>query len=451
MNSLQQYLELFLNNREAVDSHSAHLLNLQRGRALEVLEHATLPRLREEGNVVTSPDELFAPDYGVNINRINIPADVAAAFRCDVPNMSTLLGVVVNDSFHPSATLAARIPQGVTFCSLREACERFPGVVKEHLGTIAPVTDPAVALNTLLTQEGVFIHIGRGVRVDRPLQLVNLFSSPAPLMGVRRVLIVAEEGSEASVLVCDHTGNADVGFLSSQVVEISVGVGARLDYYDMESSTPATSRHSSLFVRQERDSRFNAGNFTLACGTTRNNINIDVAGTGCETFVGGMAIASDSQRVDNNSRINHLAPRCKSNQMFKYVLDGEARGGFEGRILVTAEAQFTEAYQSNRNMLASADARMHTEPQLEIYCDEVKCSHGATTGQLDEDALFYMRQRGIPLRQARTMLMQAFMADVIDAVSMESLRDRLRHLVERRFEGASESCSACAGQCNKTK
>lgn len=447
MNSLNQYLELFLEHRQALESRSSRLLNDLREKALEELQRAALSKAGDEGYVYTSPDEMFAPDYGVNINRVNIPVDVAAAFRCDVPNLSTLLAVVANDSFHPTDSLNRRLPAGVELCSLRKAADLFPDTVREYLGSLAPMTDPAVALNTLLVQDGVFVRVARGVRLEKPLQLVNLFSSSAPLMGVRRILVVVEEGASATMLVCDHTQSPDVAFLSSQVVEIILGKDASFDYYDIESSSDSTNRHSSLYVRQADGSHFNSGAFTLACGTTRNNIHVDVSGSRCSTFIGGMAIASRFQRVDNNSRVNHLAPQSTSRQMFKYVLDGDARGAFEGRILVTPEARFTEAYQSNRNMLASEQARMHTEPQLEIYCDEVKCSHGATTGQLDAQSLFYMQTRGIPLREARIMLMQAFMADVIDSVVMDSLRDRLHHLVERRFNGDTDSCNGCFTKC----
>ena len=162
-----------------------------------------------------------------------------------------------------------------------------------------------------------------------------------------------------------------------------------------------------------------------------------------------MAVGSDNMHVDNSSIIRHLAPHCNSRQLFKYVLDDHSSGAFEGSILVTPGAPFTEAYQSNRNILAHPDARMHTRPQLEIYNDDVKCSHGATTGQLDNEALFYMRTRGIPEREAKVMLMQAFMTDVIDTVRMDGLRDRLRHLVEKRFAGAEALCGEFRSSCHK--
>ena len=214
-----------------------------------------------------------------------------------------------------------------------------------------------------------------------------------------------------------------------------------------------TSRAASLYVEQSAASRFSSTTVTLTCGNTRNNMTVNLNGEGCITYLGGMAVNSDKRHIDNCTRVNHNAPRCKSDQKFKYVLDDESTGAFEGTILVTGDAPFTQAYQSNRNILASPVAKMHTKPQLLIYNDDVKCSHGATTGQLDNEALFYMRTRGIPEKEARTMLMQAFMSDIIEGVSIEGLRDRLRHLVKMRFHGTDSFCENCGGnirreQCN---
>ncbi len=449
MDSLSQYLELYRLNREALDAHSAAPLNALRPAAFEALAGVRLPERGDEGYERTSVQDMFAADYGVNINRVNIPADVAASFKCDVPNLSTLLGVVVNDAFHPLRQLDERLPQGVTFKSLRQAAVDNPELVSAHYGSLAPLTDPAVALNTLLAQDGVFIHVERGVKLDRPLQLVNIFSAPTSLLAPRRVLVVLEDGASAQLLVCDHTQDNSTQYLASEVVEVSLGRDASLDYNHIEESSPLTTRHSQLYVAQNAGSRLSAGSITLTCGSTRNNFSIDLHGEHAECTLSGMVIASGSQHADNNVVLRHLAPRCHSNQLFKYVLDGEATGAFGGRILVTPGAQYTDAYQTNRNLLASTSARMHTKPQLEIYNDDVKCSHGATTGQLDAEALFYMRTRGIPEAEARNMLMQAFMADVIDNVGMESLRDRLRHLVEKRFNGTGALCGDCAASCRE--
>lgn len=447
MGAIDQYLQLFDGNREAIDAGGAPALNRLRQAAREALDGRSLPDKRTEGYEKTSIDEMFAPDYGVNIARLPIPVDVAASFRCDIPNVSTLLALVVNDSFHPTAQLAKNLPDGVTVMSLRAAAIHRPELVEPYYGRIAPLTDPAAALNTLLVQDGVLIHVAAGVKLDRPLQIVNIFSAPTPLLAFRRLLITAEDDSEVKVLLCDHTQDSDRRYLASQVAEIHAGRRARVDIYDIEESSPLTSRLSKLYATQGEGSSLLVNGSTLVGGVTRNEYDISLDGPGAECRLAGMAIGTGAMHTDNSSSVTHRAERCHSDQLFKYVLDDKATGAFEGSITVTGQGRFTEAYQSNRNILASTDARMHTKPQLLIFNDDVKCSHGATTGQLDQNALFYMRTRGIPLAEARTMLMQAFMVDVIDTVRLDGLRDRLRHLVEKRFTGQRALCSECARQC----
>ena len=448
-NSLDQYTDLYLRNADAFAAGSPDALNRLRPDALDELRLRTLPEKGDEGYEKTSLNDMFAPDFGLNVNRVNLTADIAASFRCDVPNMSTLLAVTVNDTFHPTAGLETRLPDGVVFTSFRQAAANCPRVLDTHYGTLADLTRPEVALNTLLAQDGVLIYVPRGVRPDKPLQLVNIFAGSQPTMAVRRVLIVVEEGASLQLLMCDHTQPGTARCLSSQVIEAVAGAGAELEICDIEESAPDTARASSLFLHQGDNSRVLVNGVTLTCGNTRNDFSVDIHGSRADTRIAGMAIGGPGMAIDNSSVLRHLAPRSKSNQLFKYVMDADSTGAFEGTILVTPEAPFTEAYQSNRNILASRNARMHTRPQLEIYNDDVKCSHGATTGQLDSKALFYMRTRGVPEHEARVMLMQAFMTDVIDTVRMEGLRDRLRHLVEKRFAGTAGTCADCSATCRK--
>lgn len=443
MNPVTQYLGLYRELEGAFRSGAPEPMNSLRGKALDALSDARLPRRGDEGYEKTSLEDIFASDYGINVNRLSATADIAESFRCDVPNLSTLLGITVNDTVHISPKVAKKLPEGVVFSSLRDAWKIIPGVMSSHYGRLASLERPEVALNTLLAQDGVMVYLPEGVRLEKPLQLVNIFASSTPVMGVRRVLVVAEPGAKGQLLMCDHTQSGCPGALSSQVVEIFCGAGAEFDYYDIEESSALTSRVSSVFVEQRAGSRLLMNGTTLTCGTTRNDYSVELAGEGSHTLLAGMAIGSAEMQIDNSSVVRHLAPRCHSNQLFKYVLDEKAQGAFEGSIVVRPEAPFTEAYQSNRNLLAGNAARMHTRPQLEIYNDDVKCSHGAATGQLDNEALFYMRTRGIPEGEARKMLMQAFMTDVIDTVAMEGLRDRLRHLVERRFDDNARGCSDC--------
>lgn len=449
MNSLLQYIDLYRANAAALDSHSAGALNDARTAALEaLLEAGRLPDTSDEGYEKTSVNEIFAPDYGVNVTRVNIPADVAASFRCGVPNLSSLLGLTVNDRFFPTEQLLKNCPEGVTVCSLARAAAEMPELVGRYYGKIAEAcgADAPEALNTLLAQDGVLIHVARGVQCAKPLQLVSIFSSQTPLLAARRILLIAEEDSSIAVLKCDHTQPGAAQCLSSEVIEVSMARGSRVEWYDIEEASETTSRMSQLYVLQGEGSHFNACSSTLTNGTTRNEFRIRTAGDRTRTSLHAMAIGSGSQHIDNFSSLTHAADHAHSRQLFKYVLDDKATGAFEGGIEVCHGARFVEAYQSNRNILASAGSRMHSKPQLLIYNDDVKCSHGATTGQLDSDALFYMQTRGIPLDEARRMLMQAFMIDVVDSIELIPLRDRLRHMVERRFSGAADcgSCASCA-------
>ena len=444
MNALSQYLSLFEANRTAFESVTSPAVNELRLEAFRMLSEATL-----SGKDATSLEAMIAPDRGINVNRIAMPVEIAASFKCAVPHMSTLLGLIIGDSFHATTSLDRQLPDGVTFMSLARASREHPERLTQF-GEIAPADKAEVALNNMMWQDGALIHIARGTKVDRPLQLVKIFSGAnMPMMAFRRLLIVVEEGASLQLLSCDHTQDRGEYF-SDEIVEISLADNASLELCDIEESSLTTSRYSSVWTRLGHNAKINHTTVTLSCGATRNNINVDIVNPGARSRLAGMAIVDKNMRIDNRTSINHLSEHGTSDQLFKYVLDDEARGKFEGCITVAPGAKFTEAYQTNRNILASKNARMNSNPWLEIYNDDVKCSHGASTGQLDPDALFYMEQRGIPQPEAKVMLMQAFMVDIIDAVGIDGLRDRLRHLVETRFSGADDrSCDACQSHCRQ--
>ncbi len=450
--ALQQYIDLYDQHRAAIESHAPAALNALRPTARQALDGAVLPRKGEDDYEATDMERMLAPDYGVNVNRIPFDAGTSHPFNCDVPNMSTCLYFFYNDVFARSSTARRHPGNGVVVESMAEAAVNHPDLLSSYYGTLANLDDATVALNTLLVQDGLLVYVPDGVEAERPIQLVNVFNASAPTMGVRRVLVVAGRNSRVRLLACDHTQNAAEDYLGLQVVEIVAQEGATVDYYDLEESSERTSRISSVFVSQAAGSNVLVDGITLLNGTTRNNYRFEVNGEHCESHLLGMTIAGGRQHVDSHTLICHNAPRCRSNEMFKYVLNDQAVGAFSGKILVKPGCPRTDAYQGNRNICASPQAKMYTKPQLEIYTDDVKCSHGATVGQLDQEALFYMRTRGVSESVARRLLMQAFVADVVDAVRLESLRDRLRHLVEKRFDGSlATSCQSgeCAATCHK--
>ena len=438
-NSLKQYIELHDDNLDAINGHSAPQLNALRKEARKALDNAILPRKGSDDYEATDLNAVLAPDYGVNINHVDLSRESTTKFRCEVPNLSTCLYYVFNDTFKPSAT-AGQSGDKASVESFQAT--KHPEVLAQHYGSVARLGNTCTALNTMLAQDGVLIYVPKGSATTKPIQLINVFDANARLMAVRRVLIVLEDDAQARVLVCDHT-KGDQQYLSLETVEIVVGRNAHLDYYHMEESDEHTSRLSQMWVRQGEGSNVLIDGITLTNGFTRNDYQIDVDGEHCDTHLLGMAIATGEQHVDNHTLINHNAPRCQSNEMFKYVLNDNAVGAFAGKILVKPNCPKIDAYQGNRNIVAAPSARMYTKPQLEIYTDDVKCSHGATVGQLDQEALFYMQTRGISMPVAQKLLMQAFMSDVIDGVRLDTLRERLRHLVEMRLSGDYQMCQSC--------
>ena len=440
----QQYIDLFSQCEAMICRHSAEVMNAPRAQAFADFERLGFPTTKEEKYKYTDAAKLFAPDYGLNLNRLDIPVNPYEVFKCDVPNMSTALYFVVNDAFYSKALPKTPLPEGVLLGSLKDMATQYPDLVKKYYGKLADTSkDGITAFNTTFAQDGFMLYVPKGVVVDKPIQLVNILRADVNFMVNRRLLVVLEEGAQARMLVCDHAMD-DVNFLSTQVVEVFVGDNAVFDFYELEETHNSTVRFSNMYVAQEANSNVLLNGMTLHNGTTRNTTEVTLNGRGAEINLCGMAIADKNEHVDNHTSIDHKVSDCISNELFKYVLDDQSVGAFAGKVLVRPGAQHTSSQQTNRNICATREARMYTQPQLEIYADDVKCSHGATVGQLDEKALFYMQQRGISYKEARLLLMFAFVNEVIDTIRMDALKDRLHLLVEKRFRGELNKCQGCA-------
>ena len=462
MSSEQQYIELYEQARQVIFDHAPEPMNAVRDEAFKDFRRQGFPSKKVERYKYTDIQKLFAPDYGVNLSRLQIPVDPYEAFRCDVPNLSTSLYFVVNDmfykggeelsnkelrnkelrsNFHPS------LPEGVIVGSLRD----YPELISKYYARLAKTSEDAVtALNTMLAQDGMLVYVPKNVKVDRAIQVINILKATPSnaqrqvpdLMVNRRVLIILEEGAEIKMLFCDHAAD-DRHFLTTQVIEAYVGNNASLDLYCLEETHHKNVRVSNVYIDQGRDSRVNHNVITLHNGTTRNKLDLTFSGEGAECQCFGCVIADKQQHVDNNTLITHKVPHCTSNELYKYVLDDKAVGAFAGRVLVEHGAQKTASQMTNQNLTATKEARMYTQPMLEIYADDVKCAHGSTVGQLNDAALFYMRQRGISLQEAKLLLQNAFINEVIDHMQLEPLRDRLHYLVEKRFRGELNKCDGC--------
>lgn len=387
--SEQQYIEFYRAERDTVFARSDERLNALRDDACALLERKGFPTQKEERYRYTDVERDFAPNYGIS---------VAA-------------------------------PEEAAPCP------------KEY-GTLADTADPVVALNTMLTMSCHVVRIGRGERPEHPIQITNMLRGEHPELVSRRLLIIVEEGAEADVIITDRAVSKQQ-FLTNQVIEVFVADNARLNLYEVEETHLLCTRYSSLFMQLGHNCSVHHSALTLFNGHTRNRIDVALCGEGSEVVMNGCVIADKMQHTDCNTLIDHRAPRCSSRQLYKYVLDDSAVGAFAGRILVREGAQQTSSQETNANLCATKTARMYTQPMLEIYADDVRCSHGSTVGQMNEDQLFYMRQRGISEREARLLLKSAFITEVVDHIPLKSLRDRLAVLVDRRLKGELSKCEGC--------
>lgn len=443
MNSEKQYIDLYRQCEEMIKAHAPQAMNGMRDKAFDDFCRIGFPSKKVERYKYTDMQKLFEPDYGLNLNRLEIPVNPYDAFKCDVPNLSTSLYFVVNDCFYDKALPKSHLPEGVIVDSLSKVAAENPELVGRYYARIANTADDGVtALNTMLAQDGLLVYVPKDVCVDKAVQVINILRSDVDLMVNRRVLIVLEQGAEAKLLFCDHAAD-DHNFLATQVIEAFVGDNAHLELYCLEETHYKSTRVSNVYIEQQANSVVSHNVITLHNGTTRNRLDLVFKGEGAECFANGCVIADKSQHVDNNTLIDHQVGHCNSHQLYKYVLGDNSVGAFAGKILVRKDAQKTTSNEINQNLCTTKQARMYTQPMLEIYADDVKCSHGSTVGQLNDAAMFYMRQRGISEKEARLLLEFAFVNEVIDQIQLDPLKERLRYLVEKRFRGELSKCEGC--------
>lgn len=402
MKSEKQYIELYTEAGALIRNKSCEVMNAVRDEAFRTFERQGFPTKKVERYKYSDVDANFAPNYGISLNPLTIES---SPYIFDIKNA--------------------------------------PVDVRPYYARVADATDSLTALNTALAHNCLVIYVPRNTKVENPIQIENMLRGTSATMVNRRVLVIMEEGADATIIFYDRAADKE-RFLSTQVIEVVCKDNSRLDMYEIEETHTMCSRFSNAYFSVGRDCCVKHNSITLFNGQTRNLTDVCLKGEGSEVTLNGCVVADKGQRVDNNTLIDHAVPRCTSNELYKYVLDEHAVGAFAGKILVQKDAQKTTSHETNANLCASADARMFTQPMLEIYADDVKCAHGSTVGVMDDMALFYMQQRGIDEVEARMLMKNAFVAEVIDQITLEPLRERLHELVERRFRGELDKCTGCA-------
>ncbi|MFO8022902.1 MAG: Fe-S cluster assembly protein SufD [Perlabentimonas sp.] len=441
------FINLYIDNFDLITENSADVLNRNRQSALESFKLLGFPGQKNEKYKYMNVEPLFRTDFEKYFTPKGISFNIDDIFRCDIPSLNTNLALTLNGFYFNNPNKLTEIEHGVIIGSLAEAAKKYPNVVSKYYNTMAKNDeDGLVALNTAFAQDGVFVFIPKGVVLEKPIQIINLLMSEENQLVHYRNLIVADENAQANIVICDHTLSPSE-FLSNVVTEVFTNQGANIDIVSMQNQHNDSIQFSHTFGKQERDSVLSSNSVSLHGGVIRNNVHVLLNDEGCENHTYGLALADRNQHIDMYSFVDHAKPNCTSNELYKAILDDEATGAFNGRILVQRDAQQTQAFQSNNNLLLTADARMNTKPQLEIYADDVKCTHGATVGQLDMEAKFYMQSRGIGEREAKLLLMFGFAHDVVGHIKIEPLRQRIDELVNKRLRGELSRCQNCPTHC----
>jgi Fe-S cluster assembly protein SufD len=326
------------------------------------------------------------------------------------------------------------LPQGLTITSLASEIDGDNDLIKRHFAKLAtPESGSFTALNAAFATDGAVIRLAADSVVEKPIHLVFISDSAAEQGATHpHNLIFAERHSQATVIESFVTLGADIYFTNA-VTEVFVADGARLSHYKIQRESQNGFHVGTIQIHQARDSRYESFSFATGAELSRTNVYTTLAGDAAEAVLNGLYMVDGKQQVDHQTRIEHVAPNCPSHELYKGILDGRSHGVFNGKVYVHPEAQKTDGKQSNNNLLLSAEARIDTKPQLEIFADDVKCTHGATVGRLDETALFYMRSRGISPSQARRLLTYAFAADVLEKIELEPLKNALEAQVLERF------------------
>jgi Fe-S cluster assembly protein SufD len=348
------------------------------------------------------------------------------------PGLSCSRLVFVDGRYAPGLSSLRPLPTGVVVSDLAGALATHPELVEAHLARYADFhQDAFTALNTAFVRDGAFVYVRRGTVLTEPIHLLYLSTGgPAPLISHPRNLIVADEDSQAAI-VEDYASLGEGASFSNAVTEVVVGQSGVLHHYLIERESLQAFNVSTLRIQQGRSSSVTSHSVLLGGALVRNNVHPVLSGEGGECLINGLFMATGRQHMDNYMRVEHAAPRCDSRQFYHGILDGASRGVFHGRIVVHKDAQKTDAKQTNRNLLLSENAQINTKPQLEIYADDVKCTHGATIGQVNEEAIFYLRSRGIAREAARALLLFAFAEESLQRMQAEPIRRHLEGLVGR--------------------
>ena len=418
---------LAFENRVDIDAYVHDV----RSDAIKVFEEKGFPSKKEEAWKYTSLNSILKQDYSVFPKQENAIeySDVKKYFIHDIDTYN----IIFIDGKY-SSHLSKTTHDGIDVCLMSSALNKpkYRLIIENYFNKVA-TKDSITSLNTAFAQEGAYIHIPKNKLVNKPIQIIHFSTgSEVALMQQPRNLIVVDENSHVQIIE-RHQSLTDNPVLTNSVTEIFGNKRAIVDYYKIQNDNVNASLIDNTFVNQKRESHVSVHTFSFGGKLTRNNLNFYQNGEHMDSTLNGVTIIGDKQHVDHNTLVHHIEPNCESHQDYKGIFNDSATGVFNGKVVVNKEAQKTNAFQSNNNILLSDKATINSKPQLEIFADDVKCSHGCTIGQLDESAMFYMRSRGIPEKEAKALLMFAFSNNVMSSVKIPELKQRITKIIANKL------------------
>jgi len=442
----QGFINLFEIKKDQIYRDDPAVLAGLRKNAIESFARNGFPTTNLENWRNTDLKKVLERKYNTDYKPTVLKMDAEGLFECKVHDFDTDILSMLN-GWHVYKDVPLKVlPDGTVLGSLLHARERYPELFAGYYGKISKIEmNGFVSLNTALVQDGIFIYVPDGVEVKKPVQMISILNQNSFIQN--RNLVILGKNASLKLVQCDDSVNHESSFTNS-VTEIFIDEYARLDHYKLQNLNDQSTLINSTFLKLGRSSSLKTNSITLNGGLIRNTLDAELAGEYAEADIFGLYLMDKEQHVDNQVFVDHAKPNCYSNELYKGILDEKASAVFNGHIMVRKGSQKTNAYQNNKNILLTDQAIAHAKPFLEIYADDVKCSHGATVGQLDSDAMFYLQSRGIGKHDARMLLMYAFAADVINKIGIEALKNRIDDMIKKRLRGELSVCDRCVLHCS---
>ncbi len=422
--------KIFEENLNGQQSSELHAL---RRKGLESFAEKGFPSTRDEEWKYTNVESIAGNEFLPAILSEEATANENEIRRHFMSEAEAYRLVFVNGRFKPEFSATENLPEGAIVSGLSEQMNSDHETVQALAEQAVFEEDAFTALSTAFISDGAFVYLPENVQLDKPIQLLFVSAdAEQPQLIQPRNLIVAERGAAAEIIEYFVADGSKMNFTNC-VSEISLGANAGIGHVVLQQENLNSFHVGSTFVRLQNDSRYRSQAINFGGKLVRHNINAILDGEGIETTLNGVYVADGDQHIDNHTAIHHAKPNCESHELYKGILNGKAKGVFNGKIFVHPDAQKTNAVQGNHALLLSENAGVDTKPQLEIYADDVKCTHGATIGQIDDDALFYLRARGIGTGKAHQLLIYAFASEIIDQIQPDSLREKIAHLLAEKL------------------